>query len=156
MNRQKNLGFTLVELLVVITIIGMLMGMLVPAVQAVRENARRAQCLNNVVQLSKAAMGYSGNLNVYPGYKNVVRDTEVGWGAMLLPNLERKDLWDALRNGSGDWKKPIQTMVCPTDPPDSMGGGTGPCGYTANGLIFRDGKPNSANPPPIVRLCDEQ
>jgi prepilin-type N-terminal cleavage/methylation domain-containing protein/prepilin-type processing-associated H-X9-DG protein len=145
MNRQRNLGFTLVELLVVITIIGMLMGMLVPAVQAVRENARRSLCLNNVAQLSKAALGYAGNLNVYPGYRNVVRDTEVGWGAMLLPNLERKDLWDALRNGSGDWRKPLPTMVCPSDPPDAAGGG--PCGYTANGLIFRDGRLNSVNLP---------
>ena len=76
-------GFTLVELLVVIAIIGILIAMLLPAVQSVRESARRVQCMNNIRQLSLAALNYeSGHMHFPSG---VLDDDD--------------DLTDALRNG---------------------------------------------------------
>src|SRR5438477_13070428 len=64
--RARRAGFTLVELLVVITIIGILMGLLLPAVQAARESARRVQCSNNLGQISKAILLHENALKVLP------------------------------------------------------------------------------------------
>ena len=64
--RQSNRGFTLVELLVVITIIGMLMGLLLPAVQAARESGRRNTCLSTLHNLAIAAQAYEGHASRSP------------------------------------------------------------------------------------------
>ena len=68
MKRRKQRGFTLVELLVVITIISMLMALLLPAVQAAREAARRAQCMNRQSNLAKALLNYESGKKQFPGY----------------------------------------------------------------------------------------
>ncbi len=66
MSRDRVRAFTLVELLVVIAIIGLLVGLLLPAVQRAREASRRSSCLSNVCQLALAALHYEGRFRRYP------------------------------------------------------------------------------------------
>lgn len=102
-NLQKpkpRVGFTLVELLVVITIIGILIALLLPAVQAAREAARRMQCSNNLKQWGLATANYESTYARYP-YGAIYTGTEPSWGVYrqsfvpaLWPFLELKNLYD--------------------------------------------------------------
>lgn len=87
---QSHRGFTLVELLVVIAIIGVLVALLLPAVQAAREAARRNTCVNNLRQIGIALHNYEstqGTLPIGTTYaSNVGLNTT--WAALILPNLE--------------------------------------------------------------------
>ena len=104
---SSSRGFTLVELLVVIAIIGILIGMLLPAVQSVREAARRTQCMNNIRQLSLAALNFesahmhfpSGVLDDDDDLRDALR---VGW-IDLLPHIEQGNLYQQYDLNS-DWK----------------------------------------------------
>jgi prepilin-type N-terminal cleavage/methylation domain-containing protein len=99
-------AFTLVELLVVITIIGILIALLLPAVQQAREAARRAQCSNNLKQAGLAAHGFeTANHRFPPGYLGVLVQQQgngvappgaqaTGCLAFLLPFMELQDIWD--------------------------------------------------------------
>ena len=94
-------GFTLVELLVVIAIIGILVALLLPAVQAAREAARRSQCQNNLKQLGLALVNFTEIKKKYPlgvsdgtiGFK----DDGYGWAVWLLPQLEEQPLYDRIK-----------------------------------------------------------
>jgi len=109
-------GFTLIELLVVISIISLLVALLLPAVQAAREAARRTQCVNNLKQLGVALHTYeSASRSFPPGYVSNFdasgNDTGPGWGwaAMLLPQIEQKPLFDAV-----NFNLPIEDVSNPT------------------------------------------
>src|SRR5262245_37434001 len=94
--RTLRRGFTLVELLVVIAIIGILVALLLPAVQAARESARRVQCANNVKQVSLALFNYSTQQRTFPFAVSWDRNTGT-WAAFILPFMERQahfDLFD--------------------------------------------------------------
>ncbi|MCA9101954.1 MAG: DUF1559 domain-containing protein, partial [Planctomycetales bacterium] len=100
-------GFTLVELLVVIAIIGILIALLIPAVQSAREAARRSQCANNVKQIGLGLQNYASALGTFPpgtimnpaGDPNLPANTRGyigwGWGALVLPFIEQGAVHDA-------------------------------------------------------------
>jgi len=92
MQRFKYAGFTLVELLVVIAIIGILIALLLPAVQAAREAARRMQCTNNLKQFGLALHNYHSSLGCFP--TGNLRDTQWSFQALMLPMLEQQLLYD--------------------------------------------------------------
>lgn len=91
----KNRGaFSLVELLVVITIIGILIGLLIPAVQSAREAARRTQCANNIRQLTLAMLNYESAFQRFPPGARL--PSEAMWSAYILPYIDQSNLFDSL------------------------------------------------------------
>ena len=102
-------AFTLVELLVVITIIGILIALLLPAVQAAREAARRSQCSNNMKQIGLGLHNYLATHNLFPmgemdwvGWTSSSGMTGYCWATVILPFLEQQPLWDQLQSvGAG-------------------------------------------------------
>jgi prepilin-type N-terminal cleavage/methylation domain-containing protein/prepilin-type processing-associated H-X9-DG protein len=144
-SRRGARGFTLIELLVVIAIIGVMIALLLPAVQAAREAARRAQCANNLKQLGLAMHNYHSALDVFPpGYISVTADgtaggTEIGpgwgWATLMLGHLDQGPLY-ASTNFSLAITAPaaqtvrstfLGTFLCPSSV------GTGPVNLTASG-----------------------
>jgi len=143
MQTKSRHGFTLVELLIVIAIIGTLMGLLLPAVNAARERARQLTCNNNLGQLSKAMVSIATNgKGEFPGWMQLQRlapgvndaysetpsiaDIEVSWAAKLLPQIDRGGDWDTLLMGNlgqefGNWPNQadnmpmIEVFLCPSD-----------------------------------------
>ncbi len=92
---RRARGFTLVELLVVIAIIGVLVALLLPAIQAAREAARRAQCQNNLKQIGLAVQNYHGARNALPPLR--ISDGQQTWLALILDYMEQAQisgLWD--------------------------------------------------------------
>ena len=118
-NKNRHAGFTLVELLVVIAIIGILIGMLLPAVQMVRESARRVTCANNLKQLGLAVQNYHDSKQQIPPSR--ARDGFLTWPVYLMPYLEQQNLQNQLDldklyvdQDPEIVKIGMQTMICPS------------------------------------------
>src|SRR5687768_9218826 len=94
MTSSLRRGMTLVELLVVIAIIGILLAMLLRAVQAAREDGRRMQCGNNLHQMAIAAQNYHDTFLVFPS--GFILPSQVLWSGLLLPQLEQNTIYDSL------------------------------------------------------------
>lgn len=126
---SQHRAFTLVELLVVIAIIGVLVALLLPAVQAAREAARRMQCQNNLKQIGLAMLNYENTKRELPPGCRAMADDEnrwnvrESWGAVILPYIELQSLADQF-----DWTKSykanvnlqaastfVSSYICPTD-----------------------------------------
>ena len=91
----RRRGFTLIELLVVIAVIGILISLLLPAVQAARESARRASCQNNLRQIGIAVQSAHDNSGHYPTGRNGVDQFAVSWSFELLPFLEQQNVFES-------------------------------------------------------------
>jgi prepilin-type N-terminal cleavage/methylation domain-containing protein len=123
MKKTTLLGFTLVELLVVIAIIALLIALLLPAVQAAREAARRMQCSNKMKQYTLAIHNYHSATDSFPCIQNWV-GTENRWSVNLpiLPYAEQNALYETIQStkpspgGSTSLQTPLDFLICPSDP----------------------------------------
>ncbi len=162
--KVRRSGFTLIELLVVIAIIGVLIALLLPAVQAAREAARRAQCTNNLKQLALAVHNYIDQVGVLPAHDMSPAGTVQSWGwsyswpLAILPQMEQQTTFNAfnfqigmLGNGGGYTYQRGNTTVeflqlgfllCPSDgikrrPADPRGTTSYVGNYGGPGVIQR-------------------
>ncbi|MFN6161563.1 MAG: DUF1559 domain-containing protein [Planctomycetota bacterium] len=133
--RARRSGFTLGELLVVIAIIGVLVGLLLPAVQAAREAARRMSCGNNIRQVALALMNYESANKTFPMGVNYgpgkpprpwtsdapyARPYHHTWLTAILPNMEQQSLYSNINFSLPAWGQPVvstvvPTLLCPSD-----------------------------------------
>jgi prepilin-type N-terminal cleavage/methylation domain-containing protein len=109
MKRKKHFAFTLVELLVVIAIIGILISMMMPAIQAARETARRAECTNNMMQLGMGLSDYqSAHQTLPPGtiadkgpIQNVAKGNHISWLVQILPYIQERSTYNNIDLSAG-------------------------------------------------------
>jgi prepilin-type N-terminal cleavage/methylation domain-containing protein len=152
MRGHRRAAFTLIELLVVIAIIGVLIGLLLPAVQKVREAANRAQCGNNLRQQALAVQNYASAYSESLPPTNFYYPATGAQGSTyyaLLPYLEQDNLYAVYtQNGQGYLGVgpiPLKIFQCPSDPTEGngVGGGQGLTSYSINAALFAPGNSGS-------------
>ena len=163
MSHRIRPGFTLVEMLTVVVIIGILMAMLVPAIQSARERARQTQCINHQKELASAMTQYETAKEQFPGYANRVgppapTHIAASWVVPLLPYLSRNDLWTMWRdgtahvvsNGAEQGHAFLELLVCPSNYVAATPGNPSPLAYVVNCGMPEDsahGSGPTATPP---------
>jgi prepilin-type N-terminal cleavage/methylation domain-containing protein/prepilin-type processing-associated H-X9-DG protein len=115
MDMKRRSGFTLIEMLVVIVIIGMLAALLLPAVQQAREAARSTACSNNLKQLALAMHAYESSMGGFPAIQMYpyAGSIDSGWMIELLPRLEQADLYNHYQRTS-NWYDPVNQVAVKT------------------------------------------
>ncbi|HEY7326496.1 MAG TPA: DUF1559 domain-containing protein [Gemmataceae bacterium] len=168
---RERTAFTLVELLVVIAIIAVLVGLLLPAVQKVRESAARSQCQNNLKQICLAALHcadtYSGGLPpAYDHYPHTNTTTmQVNTFVWILPFVEQQNLFTQVQaagsgaNWNGGSQVTIKSYQCPSDATMKAGTSLSTVGsfasYGVNGHVFGTIVTVPGNSPPKVTSMSE-
>ncbi len=166
---RSRRAFTLIELLVVFFIIGLLIALLLPAVQSSREAARRTQCLNNLRQIGLALENYSSVFGVYPpGWIESGPGLDIphwGWGARLLGFLEQSPLvagdllgkWFATQETATVQLTTLAVFLCPSSPGSGPVeipvGGLAPFGFTQFAPSNYVGSAGNKNPYDFPKTC---
>jgi len=135
--RRRRFGFTLIELLVVIAIIAILIGLLLPAVQKIREAAARMKCSNNLKQIGLAVHNFKNSFKRFPPGVNVNRFSV---HAQILPYIEQDPLYRTIdfnvlathANNNAPRAVALAIFNCPSDPENNLPVGFGGCNYVAN------------------------
>jgi len=148
---RRRSGFTMIELLVAISIISVLIGLLLPAVQNAREAARRIQCQSNLKQMGIGMQGFHGSQNMFPAGKLDLKKLGHSWCTFLLPYLEQDGLasrfdmsrsWNDATGNDEVAESSLALFRCASSP-QQITGGIDYCGITGGtqgGLPFGDGR----------------
>ncbi|MGE3798225.1 MAG: DUF1559 domain-containing protein, partial [Thermomicrobiales bacterium] len=154
-------AFTLTELLIVIAILAVLAGLLLPAVQKVRENAARAQCANNLKQIAQGFQKHHAQFGAFPhggtndvGVSHAQPDNRAQWSwcYQILPFIEQETLYRNPTVGTLD-STPVKIFYCPSRRHAVLYNGKNKVDYAGNAGTFPDGANGIVTRPPGCRAC---